>query len=126
MTEDHKNKIQEGAMRGTLKSYLIGFVLSIALTLVPYFLVVNHLLTGEILIAIILGLAVVQLLVQLLFFLHMGQEKGPRWKLMIFTSFVSIILIVVVGSLWIMYHLNYNMSPMEVNEYTMEEEGIRK
>lgn len=110
----------------TLKSYTIGFILSIVLTLAAYFLVVNHLLTKELMIAAVLGLAIAQLTVQLLFFLHMGQEKNPRWNLMFFLSFVSIILIIVVASLWIMAHLNYNMTPDEINQHTMEEEGFRK
>jgi cytochrome o ubiquinol oxidase operon protein cyoD len=110
----------------TLKSYITGFILSVVLTLVAYFLVVNHMLTGTILIAAILGLAMVQLVVQLLFFLHMGQEKNPRWNLMFFVSFLSIIFIVVVASLWIIAHLNYNMSPDQINKRTMQEEGLQK
>jgi cytochrome o ubiquinol oxidase subunit IV len=110
----------------TLQSYITGFVLSVVLTLAAYFLVVNHALTGTMLIAAILGLAMVQLVVQLLFFLHMGQEKKPRWNLLFFVSFLSIIFIVVVASLWIMAHLNYNMSPDQINKHTMEEEGFRK
>jgi cytochrome o ubiquinol oxidase operon protein cyoD len=110
----------------TLKSYITGFILSIALTLAAYFAVANHLLTGTTVIAFILGLAMIQLVVQLLFFLHMGQEKKPRWNLLFFLSFISIIAIVVIASLWIMAHLNYNMSPDQVTKKAMQEEGFHK
>src|SRR5579864_8251487 len=96
--------------KGTLKNYIIGFVLSIILTLVPYFFVMEHALTGYILITVIVVFAFIQLLVQLLFFLHMRQESKPRLNLVIFISFFGIILVVVIASIWIMQHLNYNMS----------------
>ena len=105
-------------------SYIIGFFLSIALTLLSYFVVVNQILSGEILTATILGLAIIQLFVQLIFFLHL--LKGPRWNIIFFISTVSIILIVVVGSLWIMENLNYHMTPQEVGAYITEKELIHK
>lgn len=92
-------------------AYLVGFLLSIVFTLVAYLLVVNHVLSGGILFSAIIILALVQLFVQLLFFLHMGQESKPRWNLVFLLSTISIILIIVIGSLWIMNHLNYNMMP---------------
>lgn len=110
----------------TLKSYITGFILSIVLTLAAYFLVVNHLLTGSILIASILGLATVQLIVQVVYFLHISKEKNPHWNLIFLGSFISIIALVVVASLWIMAHLNYNMSPTEMNTKAMQEEGFKK
>lgn len=110
----------------TLKSYVTGFILSIVLTLAAYFAVANHLMTGGGLYAAILGLAVLQLIVQLVYFLHMAKESKPRWNLIIFLSFVSIIVIVIVASLWIISHLNYNMSPTQIDNYTFEQEGMHK
>ena len=112
--------------RGTLTSYIIGFIFSILFTLAAYFLVVNQSLSGGLLIAAILGLAIIQLFVQLLYFLHMGKEPKPYWNLTVFISFVGIILIIVIGSLWIMYHLNYHMTPTNMNSYMLQEEGIKK
>ncbi|HZE86868.1 MAG TPA: cytochrome o ubiquinol oxidase subunit IV [Methylomirabilota bacterium] len=113
-------------MNRTFRSYVIGFILSIILTIIPYFLVVNHLLRGEVLVAALLGFAMLQLLVQLLFFLHMGQESKPRWNLIVFICFISIILIIVIGSLVIMHNLNYNMNSSDMSNYLLEEEGIHK
>lgn len=107
----------------TYKSYIIGFLLSLVLTLTAYFAVVisapNSLL-------IILMLAVIQLVVQLVFFLHVGQEKGPAWNLAVLISTFSIVLIVIVGSLWIMANLNYNMSPQQMDDYIMKSENMFK
>ena len=113
---------------GTTKAYVVGFSLSILLTLAAYFLVANRLLSGGVLIAAVIGLALVQLAVQLIFFLHLGQESKPRWNLAVFLGTVSIILIIVIGSLWIMNNLNYNhmRTPAETDTYILHEEGIRK
>ena len=113
-------------MRATFKSYLIGFILSIVLTLAAYFAVIAHVLSNGALIVAIIVLAVVQLMVQLFYFLHLGQESNPRWNLVFFISTAGIVLLVVVGSLWIMNHLNYNMTPDQMNVYMMKSEGMQK
>ena len=107
----------------TFKSYALGFVLSILLTLAAYFLVVNHLITGSMLVFTILALAVIQLWVQLILFLHVGQESGPHWKLAAWISTAGLILIVVIGSLWIMNNLSYHMP---TDEEIFQDEGIHK
>jgi cytochrome o ubiquinol oxidase operon protein cyoD len=110
----------------TLKSYITGFILSIVLTLAAYFLVITHFLMGNILLAAILGLAIVQLIVQVIYFLHISKEEKPHWNLIFLGSFISIIALIVVASLWIMAHLNYNMSPTQMNTKAMQEEGFKK
>ncbi len=125
-----KNTVQHGSV-GT---YAAGFVLSIGLTLAAYIPVVAHqssnhkMFPHEILIPAVVILAVVQLCVQLVFFLHLAQESKPRWNLVFFIATVSIVLLVVVGSIWIMGHLNYNMAPGggDVGRYMLHEEGIQK
>lgn len=98
-----------GAGHGTLKSYIIGFILSIALTVVPYLIVVNHMLAGEAIAIAIVVLGILQLLVQLIFFLHLSAAPDQRWNVMSFAFTVLILVIVVAGSLWIMYNMDYNM-----------------
>jgi len=110
-----------------ISSYVIGFVLSIATTLIAFFAVQYKLWPTDQLIAIIVALAVVQLFVQLLFFLHLSHEKGTRWKLITILFAVLVVIIVVVGSLWIMHNLDYNMmhmSPEEQLQYMHDNEGI--
>lgn len=96
----------------TLMKYIIGFLASLALTMFAYVLVVGRILTGDILLLALGGLALVQMILQLFFFLHMADETRPRFRLVSFGFMTSIIIIVVAGSLWIMYHLNYNMMGM--------------
>ena len=112
-----------------MKSYVTGFILSIVLTLAAYFIVQIHVasehsvISHAILIPAILILAVAQLLVQLFFFLHIGHETGPRWNLAILLSTVVLILIIVVGSIWIMNNLNYNMTPQQIQQYMIDQSG---
>lgn len=108
----------------TQTSYVTGFILSILLTLIPYFLVMTHLLSGYPLVAVILIIAMGQLAVQLLFFLHMREESKPRLNLLVFLSFIGIICIVIVASLWIMQHLNYSMNLMQMNNIMQYGEGF--
>ena len=103
--------------------YIIGFTLAVALTLLAFIVVVNHWLSGSMVVAVIMGLAAVQLIVQLVFFLHLGREKNPRWNMTAFFFMLIILVIVVAGSLWIMYSLNYNMqmSPAQMDKYMQEQ-----
>lgn len=111
------------ALQASLKNYTIGFVLSVALTVIAYLAVVNHWMVGWVLVATIITLAIIQLMIQLVFFLHLGSEEKPRWNLLTFLFMMMVLLIIVVGSLWIMNNLNYNMmmSPEEMDEYMMEQ-----
>jgi len=124
-TANHEHQ----AAHGSYVSYIIGFALSVVLTLVAYFAIVNDWLSGNAALLFVAALAVVQLLVQLLFFLHLGQERGPRWNLMTFIYAGMVVVIVVIGSLWIMYNLNYNMvhemTPEELERAIIEDEGIK-
>ena len=107
------------------KSYVIGFLLSIAATLLAYFFVVNNVWPKEMLTYVVLAIAVVQLVVQAVFFLHLG--RGSRLKSVTFLFAILIVLVVVIGSLWIMHHLDYNMmhmSPEEMELYMHQNEGI--
>ncbi|MBA3237943.1 MAG: cytochrome o ubiquinol oxidase subunit IV [Parachlamydiaceae bacterium] len=91
---------------GSLKSYVIGFIISLLLTSASFLIVVFKVLAGQTLIFALVFLALVQSICQLLFFLHLGQEAKPRWETMIFFFMFIILLIIVGGSLWIMQDLN--------------------
>lgn len=93
---------------GSLKSYVVGFVLSIVLTLVSYYLVIEHLVTGWLLDVSVAILAIAQAAVQLILFLNLLRESKPRWNLIIFLFMLLIVVIVVAGSIWIMNNLTYN------------------
>jgi len=96
---------------GSLKQYIIGFILSIILTIVPYYLVTNQILTEGPLLFAIFGFAIVQLLVQVVFFLHLGTSKDQLWNTLAFVFTLITVAILVAGSIWIMYNLQHNMMP---------------
>lgn len=91
---------------GTFRAYLIGFLVSIFLTVISFYLVAEKVLSGPPLIYTLVGLALLQAVFQLLFFLHVGQEAKPRWETLIFFFMVLVLLIIAIGSLWVMYDLN--------------------
>ena len=114
---------QKQAYPGTLASYTVGFINSLLLTLTVYFIVTTDRLDDTLTVVAVIGLAVLQFIVQLIFFLHMGRETKPRWNLVAFIFMVIMIAIIVVGSLWIMNNLNYNMmmSPEEMDQYMLDQ-----
>lgn len=68
-------------------------------------------------------LALAQFFAQLYYFLHLGRETKPRWKLLVLCFMILVVLIIVVGSIWIMYNLNYRMSPQQMNTYMLNQNG---
>lgn len=113
---DHDLSLKEiqKEWHGTLKSYAIGFTASLLLTIISFLLVSMKLISGSYLINTLVSLAVIQAIIQLLFFLHVGQEAKPRWETVIFFFMVLVLLVIVIGSLWIMNDLdNRVMSSMK-------------
>ncbi|MGL6152517.1 MAG: cytochrome o ubiquinol oxidase subunit IV [Aeromonas sobria] len=98
-----------GASHGSAKSYLIGFVLSVILTAIPFWMLMDGGFSHQTMLLGGVGMAVVQIFVHLIFFLHMNSSSEERWNLVALVFTVLIIAIVVAGSLWIMYNLNINM-----------------
>lgn len=109
----HKESLKEikKEWHGTLKSYAIGFIASLLLTTLAFLLVVTKMLSGTALAVTIVTLAILQAIFQLRFFLHVGQEAKPRWETVSFCFMLVILLIIAIGSLWIMYDLNGRMMP---------------
>ncbi|MCA9346187.1 cytochrome C oxidase subunit IV family protein [Candidatus Saccharibacteria bacterium] len=104
--------------------YVIGFLVCIILTIIPYSLVMNESLTGGKLLYVVLVFAFLQLFIQMFVFLHLGREKKPLYNTVFFASTFFIILIVVVGSIFIIDHLHYNMSPEDTTHYLAQRENI--
>lgn len=107
--------------RGRLVAYATGFGLSLLLTITAYVSVVNQSVSRNMLIAVVVGLAVAQLLVQLVFFLHLGREARPRLNLVVFLFMLLVISILVIGSLWIMQNLDYHMTPKQMDQELLEQ-----
>ncbi len=108
----------------TFWSYVTGFSLSFLFTAIPYYLVVSKTVSGDSLLVTILGFALLQMVVQIFFFLHLGSGPKPLYNIAFFIATLGIILIVVVGSLFIMSHLHHYMTPTDVTTKLAEDEGI--
>ena len=98
------------------RGYLIGFLLSAVLTAVPFWLVMTGRLDTQATIAAIIVLALAQILVHTRFFLHVNSRAEGGWTLMAYVFAAIVGLIMIAGSLWIMYHLHANMMPMPMVE----------
>ncbi len=98
---------------GTRRSYLIGFLLSVVLTAVPFWLVMTGAMGNrEATVAAIFLMAAVQMVVHVVCFLHVTRDAEAGWTLVALIFTAVLLLILIIGSLWIMYHLNMNMMPM--------------
>jgi cytochrome o ubiquinol oxidase subunit IV len=98
-----------GVSRGSLKTYLTGFVLSLILTAIPFALVMSGTLPCSAALAAIFSAGIVQILVHLHYFLHLDTSSAARWNLLAMMFTLLILALFVGGTLWIMYNLNYRM-----------------
>jgi cytochrome o ubiquinol oxidase operon protein cyoD len=97
---------------GSRREYVIGFLLSVVLTAIPFALVMtNAFADTRITAAIVTICAVVQIVVHMIYFLHMNTKSENGWTLMALIFTVILVVIVLAGSLWVMYHMNVNMMP---------------
>jgi cytochrome o ubiquinol oxidase subunit IV len=102
-----------GEDHGTLRSYLTGFVLAVILTIIPFWLVMGHVIADHrITILIILGLAAVQIVVHMIYFLHLNTHSESGWNMMALIFTAVLVVIVLGASIWVMYNENANMMPM--------------
>ena len=106
---DHAHTAHSGESHGSFGSYTAGFILSVLLTAAAFGIIMTGSLTGQSAILAIAGLAFVQIIVHLVFFLHMNTSSAQRWNVMAFGFTVLTAVILIVGSLWIMHNVAMNM-----------------
>jgi cytochrome o ubiquinol oxidase operon protein cyoD len=109
---EHAHSSHGGDSHGSVKSYLIGFVLAVILTVVPFAMVMHGGFSVETTVVTVVALAVVQMLVHLVYFLHMDTSGEQRWNVLAFIFTAVIIGICAGGTLWVMYNMNVNMMVM--------------
>ena len=103
----------------TFSGYMIGFFLSIILTAIPFAVVMGDVFENRTTtVLVISAFAVVQILVHMVFFLHMNGKVEGGWTLLSTIFSVIFVFIVISGTLWVMYHMNTNMMPMHPNAPT--------
>ncbi|MBC9175882.1 cytochrome o ubiquinol oxidase subunit IV [Pseudoroseomonas ludipueritiae] len=103
----------EEAGHGSFKGYVAGFLLSVILTAIPFWLVMGDVIADTRVTAfVVMGFAVVQIVVHMVYFLHMNSRSEGGWTMLALIFTLVIVVITLAGSLWVMYHMNTNMMPM--------------
>lgn len=120
--QDHRNvhSSHEHASdepHGSFKGYVTGFLLSVVLTAIPFWLVMGKVLPSKsATIVIVLAFALVQILVHMVYFLHMNTRSEGGWNMLALIFTAVLVVITLSGSLWVMYHMNENMMPADAHE----------
>ncbi|KQM64991.1 hypothetical protein ASE75_08000 [Sphingomonas sp. Leaf17] len=107
----HHNDHADDHAHGSRKDYVIGFVLSVILTAIPFWLVMTNPLSQQTTALIIMAFAIVQIVVHMIYFLHMNGKNEGGWSMMALLFTIVVVVIALSGSLWVMYHMNTNMMP---------------
>jgi cytochrome o ubiquinol oxidase subunit IV len=105
------------AAHSTVAGYVNGFILSVVLTAIPFYLVMSGgVISSGVTALVILGFAAVQIVVHMVYFLHMNTKSEHGWSMLALIFTTVLVVIMLAGSLWVMYHLNTNMMPMSPHE----------
>lgn len=106
---------------GSLKSYLTGFALAALLTAIPFWLVMGKVFSNSYTMGLVLlGLGALQIVVHMVYFLGMNSKSEGGWSMLALIFTIVLVVIMMSGSLWVMYHLNHNMMPGMMTESSME------
>ena len=112
--DGHHEHVHDGvdAIHVTLKGYLTGFAAAALLTILPFWLVMSGAFskTGPA-DAFILLLAAIQIVVHMVYFLHLNAKSEGGWNMLALIFTIVLVVITLSGSIWVMYHLNQNMMP---------------
>ncbi|QET05535.1 MULTISPECIES: cytochrome o ubiquinol oxidase subunit IV [Cupriavidus] len=110
--DDHGHDELAGAAHSTMSGYVTGFVLSVVLTAIPFWLVMGKVFDKSSTTALVLlGLGAVQIVVHMIYFLHMNARSENGWTLLALIFTLVLVVITLSGTLWVMFHLNTNMMP---------------
>jgi cytochrome o ubiquinol oxidase operon protein cyoD len=113
---DHDPHVEDD-LHISLKGYMTGFILSVVLTAIPFWLVMGKVFDKPGTTAIvILAFAAVQIVVHMVYFLHLNAQSQGGWNMLALIFTVVLVVITLSGSLWVMFHLNHNMMPASMHE----------
>lgn len=112
MSDHHDDHHNEEFPHSSFSGYMIGFVLSVILTAIPFWLVMGGVIESKVaLIATLLSFALVQIVVHMYYFLHMNFQSQGGWNMLALMFTAILVFITILGSLWVMYHMNVLMMP---------------
>ena len=100
--------LEDGIPHVSVKEYVTGFVLSVVLTAIPFWLV-------------ILAFAMVQVVVHMVYFLHMNPKSEGGWNLFALIFTAVLLVIVLAGTLWVMHNMNTHMMPGAHDMHRMQD-----
>ena len=109
MCDNANTKMKYGAGIKTVKAYMIGLLLSLLFTFASFWIVTDHRLSQETLFILLSIFAIAQLIAQVVYFLRFNMSPDGQWSTTPFLFTILIVLVLVFGSLWIMFNLNYYM-----------------
>ena len=113
MSDHAHDHHDDSGYHATVKGYVVGFLLSMLLTAIPFWLVMGSVLPSPRVTAfVVLAFAAVQMVVHMVYFLHMNAKAEGGWSLLALVFTAGLVVIMLAGSIWVMYHLNTNMMPM--------------
>jgi cytochrome o ubiquinol oxidase subunit IV len=98
-----------GMERGTLGTYVTGFIAALILTAISFGFVLSGTFSAGIIMTAIFGAGLLQIAVHLHYFLHLDTSPQARWNAAFLVFTILILILFVGGSLWIMWNLNYRM-----------------
>ncbi|ODS59958.1 MAG: cytochrome o ubiquinol oxidase subunit IV [Acidovorax sp. SCN 65-108] len=108
----HDDHHGDAEPHSSLRDYTIGFVLSVILTAIPFWLVMAKVIADRNTAVLVLGgFAVIQILVHMVYFLHMNGKVEGGWTMLSTIFTVVFVAIAIAGTLWVMFHMNANMMP---------------
>ncbi len=108
----HDDHHEDVGYHATVGGYAIGFVLSVILTAIPFWLVMNKVIASPaVTAAVILGFAAVQVVVHVVYFLHLDAKSEQGWNMLATIFTVVLLVILIAGSIWVMHNMNTHMMP---------------
>jgi cytochrome o ubiquinol oxidase operon protein cyoD len=94
----------------------LGLGFSIILTVAAFLLAGSNLIYGPAIPVALLVLAIAQMGVHLVFFLHITTGPDNTNNVLALAFGVLVVFLIVIGSIWIMDHLHQNMQPMPMEQ----------
>ena len=113
----HDHGHDDSVPHSTLKGYVTGFILAVILTAIPFWLVMGKVMSNSSTLGfVLLGIAAVQVVVHMIYFLHMNSKVEQGWSMLAMMFTLMLLVIMLAGSVWVMYHMNHNMMPGMMTE----------
>jgi len=108
---------EQHGLHATFGGYAIGFVLAVVLTAIPFWIVMSKAIESSgFTIVVILAFAAVQIVVHMIYFLHMNTKSEGGWTFLALVFTLTLVVITLSGSLWVMFHLKSNMMPVTAEQ----------